>query len=47
MKRIIVKGIGEPREVLAVQEVEDLIPGPGEVVVKWKQFLSIPQICWS
>ena len=34
MKRIVVKGIGEPKEVLAVQEVEDLIPGPGEVLVK-------------
>ena len=34
MKRIIVKGIGEPEEVLAVQEQEDLKPKSGEVLVQ-------------
>ena len=34
MKRIMVKGIGEPREVLAVQEVDDLQPKAGQVLIK-------------
>ena len=39
MKRIMVNKIGEPREVLTVKEVPDLLPGDGEVLV---QMLAIP-----
>jgi trans-2-enoyl-CoA reductase len=39
MKRILVTRIGEPREALEVQEVPDLSPGPGEVLL---QMLAIP-----
>ena len=39
MKRIMVTQIGEPRESLVVQEVEDLQPKDGEVLV---EMLAIP-----
>ena len=39
MKRIMVTQIGEPRESLLVQEVEDLQPKAGEVLV---EMLAIP-----
>ena len=39
MKRIIVTGVGEARDSLEVQEVEDLKPEVGQVLV---QMLAIP-----
>ena len=39
MKRIMVNKIGDPRAVLEVKDVEDLVPAAGEVLV---QMLAIP-----
>ena len=39
MKRILVTGIGEPRESLRVEDVPDLTPKPGEILVR---MLAIP-----
>ena len=39
MKRILVTGIGEPRESLRVEDVPDLAPRPGEILVR---MLAIP-----
>ena len=39
MRRIMVTGIGKAEDVLKVQEVPDLVPGKGEVLV---EMLAIP-----
>ena len=41
MKRIMVTGIGEPRESLEVREVPDLKPQKGEIVINDKSSLNL------